>query len=75
MNLRSLDWRYLSAVSTFALVVFGAGVSLGRYIPAQHGDESTELRDKLAHICTGEEVSGCTFTILHIHIRSELMPH
>jgi hypothetical protein len=58
MALRDINWGYAAAVFTVALVVFGSGVSLGRYIPPQQGEESIALGRRLADICAGEEVSS-----------------
>lgn len=58
MALRDTNWGYATAVFTVALAVFGSGVSLGRYIPAQQGEESIALGRRLADTCAGEEVSS-----------------
>jgi hypothetical protein len=58
MALRDINWKYVTAVSTVPLVVFGSGVSLGRYISPQQGEESIALGRRLADICAGEEVSS-----------------
>ena len=67
MDLRNLDWTYFSALLALFMAVFGAGVSLGRYVPAQQGEESLELRDRLVNICTGENVSGYTPVLWHFN--------
>jgi hypothetical protein len=58
----AFDWKYATSVFMIFLTVFGSGVSLGRYIPAQQGEESVALRSRLADVCAGEVVSSrCIF--------------
>jgi hypothetical protein len=60
IKLRNINWGASAGFLIIALVTFGAGVLLGRYYPAQSDRENIPLEERIADICSGENVSSCS---------------